>query len=230
MLEIFFTETISHAINNKSILTILVIFLGGVITSISPCVLSMLPLLVGYVSSCSDNVSKKKGFVLSTTFVLGLSTTFAILGIIATSLGLIFGQVSSVWYYILATVAIIMGLNILGVIHLKIPGLKRMPVKLRGYPGAYLMGLSFGLVASTCATPVLAVIITYVATQGNLLYGILLLFMYGVGHGLPLILAGTFTGLLKSLPKIQKYNIYINYFSGGILILMGLLILMWIRW
>lgn len=230
MFDVFFTESVTQALLDRSMMTIIIIFLGGLLTSISPCVLSMLPILVGYIGGYSEDVSKLKGFTLSATFVLGLATTFAILGIIAAYFGLIFGQVGIMWYYILAAVSIIMGLNVLGVIHFNIPGLKRMPVILRGYSGTYLMGLSFGLAASTCATPVLAVIITYVAAQGELLYGSLLLFMYGIGHGVPLIIVGTFTALLKNLPKVQHYTRYINYVSGSILILVGLLLLMWVRW
>jgi cytochrome c-type biogenesis protein len=230
MLEVFFTETIPQAIAGKSILTMIIIFLGGLVTSISPCILSMLPVMVGYIGGYSDHTSKVKGFTLATTFVLGLSTTFAMMGLAAASLGLIFGQVGSSWYYLLAAVAILMGLHLLGVISFNMPGLKKMPVKISGYMGAYLMGLFFGLVASACATPVLAVIITYAAVQGELAYGSLLLFVYGVGHGLPLIAAGTFTALLKKLPRMQHYTRYINYFSGGILILLGFYLLILISW
>lgn len=230
MLELFFTETIPQAIAGKSMIALIIIFLGGVVTSFSPCILSMLPVMVGYIGGYSDGTSKIKGFFLATAFVLGLSTTFAIMGFVAASLGLIFGQVGSFWYYILAAVAILMGLHLLGVFNFNLPGLKQMPVKLSGYPGSYLMGLFFGLVASACATPVLAVIITYSAVQGELAYGSLLLFVYGIGHGLPLIVVGTFTSLLKKLPRMQYYTRYINFFSGGILILLGFYLLILVSW
>ena len=230
MFEVFFKEIIPQTIASKSLIIILIIFAGGIITSLSPCILSMLPVMIGYIAGYGDNSTKTKGFALSTTFVLGMSTTFAILGLVAASLGIVFGQISSVWYYILATVAIIMGLNLLGVISFNIPGIKKMPVVLTGYLGAYVMGLFFGLAASPCATPVLAVIMTYVALEGELVFGALLLFIYGIGHGLPLILAGTFTVLLKKLPKLERYTQYINYFSGGILILLGLYLLIRVSW
>ncbi|MDW7672934.1 MAG: cytochrome c biogenesis protein CcdA [Bacillota bacterium] len=229
MLEIFFTQTIPQAIAGKSAITLWIIFLGGIVTSISPCILSMLPVMVGYIGGYSDS-SKTKGFTLSLTFVLGLATTFAILGLAAASLGKVFGQIGPSWYYILAVVAIIMGLQLLGVLSFNIPGIKQMPLRLSGYPGAFLMGFFFGLVASPCATPVLAVIMTYVAVQGELFYGSSLLFIYGIGHGLPLLIVGTFTALLKGLPKLQRYTQYVNYISGTVLILMGLYLLAWVRW
>jgi cytochrome c-type biogenesis protein len=229
MLEAFLTDTIPAAIAGKSVITIVIIFFGGLVTSFSPCILSMMPVMVGYIGGYGD-ISKTKGFSLATTFVLGLATTFAILGLAAALFGKVFGQIGIGWYYILAAAAIIMGLQLLGVFSFNLPGLKQMPIRLSGYPGAYLMGLFFGLVASPCATPVLAVIMTYVAVQGDLVYGSLMLFTYGIGHGLPLIVAGTFTALLKKLPKVQCYTQHINYLSGVILILLGLYLLSSVRW
>jgi len=115
-----------------------------------------------------------------------------------------------------------MGLQLIGVLNIELPGLKTMPEKRGGVLGPFGVGLLFGLVASPCATPVLAVLMTYVAGQGVLWYGALLLFIYGLGHGLPLMIAGTFTAVLKSLPRITKWSQYITYISGGILICLGL--------
>ncbi|MGF7184111.1 cytochrome c-type biogenesis protein [Desulfitispora alkaliphila] len=229
MIDVFFSEIVPQAIDSKSTLTFLIIFIGGVVTSISPCVLSMIPILMGYIGA-SDDGSKVKGFFLSLLFVLGLSTTFAILGFIAAYFGSIFGQISTGWYYLLAAVAIIMGLQLLGAITFNMPGLKTMPVRMKGYSGSFGMGMLFGLIASPCATPVLAVIITYVATQGELAYGSSLLFVYGVGHGLPLLAAGTFTALAKNIVKVQRFTQYLNYVSGTALILLGLYLLILASW
>jgi len=136
--------------------------------------------------------------------------------------------VGTVWYYILAAVAVVMGLQLLGVLTFNLPGLKKIPLKKAGVSGSLAMGLLFGLVASPCATPVLAVIITYAALQAEPLYGSILLFVYGLGHGIPLLVAGTFTGMAKNLPKFSKYTQYISYFSGLVLVLAGLYLLFWV--
>jgi cytochrome c-type biogenesis protein len=115
-----------------------------------------------------------------------------------------------------------MGLNLLGVFTIKLPGFCGVAFKGRGVVGSYLVGLLFGLVASPCATPVLVVIVAYVASKGQVLYGGSLLFTYGLGHGLPLLLAGTFTSFLKSLPAFRKFSRYINLASGVILIGIGM--------
>lgn len=216
----YFTNLVSQSITGSLGLALPLIFVAGVVTSFSPCILSMIPVLVGYVGGYS-NPSRLKGFSMSFLFVLGLGVTFAILGITAASFGRVFGQIGSHWYLIMAAVAILMGLQLCGVFHFSFPGFKTMPIKVKGVVGSFLMGLFFGLVASPCATPVLAVILTYLASKGDLVYGGLMLFAYGLGHGMPLIVAGTFTGAIKNLRHFQKYSPYVTYASGGILILLG---------
>jgi len=219
--ESFFKDTIPNALAKGGLSILILVFLGGLMTSLSPCILSMLPVMLGYIGGL-EKPTKTKGFITSTSFVLGLAVTFAILGIIASLLGKVFGQIGPAWLYIIGFFSIIMGLQLIGVININLPGLQAMPEKKGGVLGSFGVGLLFGLVASPCATPVLAVLMTYVAGQGVLWYGALLLFIYGLGHGIPLIIAGTFTAVLKSLPRLQKWGHYITYLSGGLLIVLGL--------
>lgn len=228
-MEQFFTGTVPQAVENISLLSFLIVYIGGVATSISPCMISMIPLMVGYIGGYGET-SRLKGFAMSFSFVLGMSVTFAVLGVSAALLGRIFGQVGDAWLYIIAGVAIVMGLQLLGVINISFPTLKRMPVKGGGMVSSFLMGLLFGLVASPCATPVLAVIIAFVAAKGMAWYGGALLFVYGLGHGLPLLVVGTFTAVLKSFTGFQRWAKYITYASGLLLILFGLYFLTLARW
>lgn len=219
--ETFFKETIPKALNEGGLLILMFVFLGGLMTSLSPCILSMLPVMFGYIGGL-EKPTKTKGFITSVSFVLGLAVTFAILGIVASLFGKVFGQIGAVWLYIVGFFAILMGLQLIGILNIDLPGLKAMPERKGGVLGSFGVGLLFGLVASPCATPVLAVLMTYVAGQGTLWYGALLLFVYGLGHGLPLIIAGTFTAVLKSLPRLQKWGHNITYLSGSLLIVLGL--------
>lgn len=229
MINQFIHQTIPSFLSQGHWLTFLVIFVGGVLTSISPCVLSMVPVTIGYIGGYSGG-SRKQGFIMSLAFVVGLGVTFAILGLTASAVGKVFGQLGSGWYYSLAAVSIIMGLSLLGVINLRFPTLSKMPFKAASPGGAFLVGLLFGLVASPCATPVLAVIMTYVASKGQPVYGGALLFVYGLGHGLPLLIVGTFTAALKGLPRLQRWSQYTTYLSGAILIGLGLYLLTIARW
>lgn len=193
---------------------------------------AMVPVTVGYIGGYNEEKgsSKFRGFTMSLIFVLGLSTTFAVFGIIAVILGKVFGQLGTSWYYVIAALAIVMGLHLLGVININFPGLKELPIKKSGLLPAYLIGMMFGLVMSPCATPVLAVIVTYVASTGSFYYGAALLFVYGLGHGLPLIIAGTFTATIKQLPRFRSISRYVTTASGVIMMLLGLYFLILVRW
>ncbi len=228
-LDYFFSEVLPGTVAERTVFTLVLIFAGGLLTSISPCILSMIPLLVSYIGGYGEG-PRSRGFFLSFSFVSGLAITFAVLGFIAAGFGQIFGEVGQFWYYLLAAVAIIMGLQLLGVLTIELPGLKKIPSRKVGPAGSLVMGMLFGLVASPCATPVLAVIITYAAVQAEPFYGSGLLFIYGMGHGIPLVVAGTFTGIAKSLPKLNKYTHYLSYASGLILVVLGLVLLAWVNW
>ena len=232
MLQGFFEKVLPQAVGGFSPFSFIIVYIGGVLTSISPCILTMIPVIVGYIGGHGggEDRSRMRGLAMSATFVLGMSVTFSIFGIIAVMLGRVVGQVGDLWYYLLAGIAITMGLSMVGVINIRFPTLSRMPVKKGGFWPSFIIGLTFGLVASPCATPVLAVIITYVAATGSYYYGAALLFAYGLGHGLPLLIAGTFTGVIRQLPKFQKYSGYISAGSGLVLIALGLYFLILVKW
>lgn len=184
----------------------------------------MVPLIVGYVGGGRD-LPRRGAFFISLAFGLGLSVTFMTLGVLASLLGGLLGGGMRAWYYIIAAVCLLIGLQMLGFLGFPAPAwldLGRQRVKTRGLPGAFLLGLVSGLVVSQCATPVLAVILTYVmAQQSGAVYGAALLFLYALGCSLPLILAGTFAGALKNLRALGKWSDTINKVSGALLILVG---------
>ena len=152
----------ANVLQSGSLVVYLLVFLGGVVTSIGPCNVAMIPLIVGYVGG-SANLSRARSFALSLTFAVGLAITFVMLGVVATLVGGLIGGASRVWYYVVAGVCFIIGLQMLGVLSLPMPqGLARLRerIRLKGLPGALMLGLVSGLVASQCATPALAAILT----------------------------------------------------------------------
>jgi len=207
-----------------SIIGYLLVFLGGVITSIGPCNVAMIPLIIGYVGG-SHNLPRKTAFQISLVFTLGLSVTFMLLGVIAALVGGLLGGGTRIWYYLVAVVCFVIGLQMIGVFHINLPtwfGGLREKVKTKGIWGAFLLGLISGLVASQCATPVLAAILTYVmAQEASLAYGAVLLFIYSLGRGVPILLAGTFTGVLKGLRSFGKWSEWLEKASGVIILLVG---------
>ena len=217
------------ALQDVSLLAFLLVFVGGVVTSIGPCNIATIPLIVGYVGGSRD-LPRTRAFLLSLAFAIGLALTFMLLGVAAALIGGLIGASTRWWYYLVAGICFVIGLNMLGVLNLNLPlwfGGLRERIGLKGIPGALALGLISGLVASQCATPVLAAILTYVMAKGALLYGAALLFIYALGRGVPVVLAGTFTGVLKSFQKLGRWSEVIEKASGVIVIGVGLYFL-WI--
>lgn len=201
------------------------VFLGGIVTSIGPCNIAMIPLLIGYVGG-TTTPTRSRAFVLSLGFAVGLATTFMILGITAALLGSAFTGLHSWGYYLVAIVCFALALNMLGALEINIPGgaaRLRERIGWRGLPGALVLGLVSGLVASQCATPVLLAILAYVMVQQTAIgYGAALLFVYALGRGVPIVLAGTFTAALKGLRQAGRWSTALETASGLIMMGVGL--------
>jgi len=217
-------------LQSGSPLTYLLVFVGGVVTSISPCNVAMIPLVVAYVGGTTE-LSRSRSFALSTMFAMGLAITYVILGVVAALIGGLIGASFTWGYYLVAAVCIVLGLQMLGIFHLPAPGWLggvRQRIPLRGIPRVLALGLISGLAASQCATPALAAILTYVMVNDEaLMYGALLLFIYALGRGVPVVLAGTFTGTLRRLSAFGKWSWIVDRASGGLMIIVGLYFL-WI--
>jgi thiol:disulfide interchange protein DsbD len=208
------------------LLAYLAVFLGGILTSFTPCLYPIMPITISVIGSASGG-SRSKAFFYSLIYVLGISTTYSILGIIASLSGKIFGQISThpLTFFIVGNICILLGLSMLGVFNL--PSLdfgqkaRSEGRKRKGWLGIYLIGLAAGLVIGSCTTPVLGVILAYVATKQNVVFGLTLLFTFAVGMCLLLIIMGTFTGLLISLPQAGPWMKKIEKVFGLILIAVG---------
>ncbi|MEW6208327.1 MAG: cytochrome c biogenesis protein CcdA [Acidobacteriota bacterium] len=199
-------------------------FVGGIATGFNPCCYTMIPAVVGYLGGyCEPSV--KRCAWLSVWFAIGLATATAILGLVVVLAGGIFGGVHPAVRYVLAVIPIVMGLHLLGVINVEVPAINNWRPVRTGTLGAFLTGLVFSLAILPCATPILASILSYAAGHGRVLYGSGLLFIYGAGIGVPLILFGTSIGLMSSLRPIARWWSVVHHVSGIILIGMGFYLL-----
>lgn len=199
------------------------VFLAGVLSSASPCVLATIPLVVGFVGGYSDG-DRWKAFRYSLTFILGLSLTFTAFGAAAGLLGTMFGTLGGPWYLLAGLIALVMGGQLMGLYEIRFPIKRDFKPKQGGLIGSFLLGLFFGVVSSPCATPVLVVLLTVVASKGQVLYGIALLFCYAIGHCLLMLLAGTFTGFVEGFVKargVADFSLWARRLSGLLVALVG---------
>jgi len=220
-------SNIGEIIQNQGWLAFPACFLGGIISSASPCVLAMIPLVIGYVGGYAEG-SQRKAVQYSLVFTLGLTITFTVLGIIAGAMGRLFGDVGSFWNYVLPPVAILLGLQLLGVFKFNIGVSQRFLPKRKALFGAFLMGLFFGIVASPCATPVLAIILTFAAIQKDIAYSGGLLLAYALGHWVLVLGAGISVGFAQRVLEskgISNFSNYAKKAAGVILIGVGIYLL-----
>jgi cytochrome c-type biogenesis protein len=222
-----FIQSFSSYLAEDSWLAFPAVYLGGILISFTPCVYPVAPITIAFIGAHSSG-SRWKGFGLSLIYVLGMAVTYTVLGGIAAFSGKLFGQIqSNPWtYFLLANICIVMGLSQLGALSLpwqtpRYFANMQHREKTTGAGGSFLVGVVSGLVVGPCTAPVLATLLSYVASRQNPLLGMSLLFVFSLGMGTLLILLGTFTGLLSSLPKSGVWMARISHLAGWILLAMG---------
>jgi cytochrome c biogenesis protein CcdA len=222
-------NSIGDIIQNQCWLAFPACFFGGVVSSASPCVLAMIPLVIGYVGGYAEG-SQKKAVQYSLMFTLGLTITFTVLGIIAGALGKLFGDVGGFWYYIMPPVVILLGIYLLfsDKLNFNIGLSQRFLPKKKALLGAFLLGLFFGIVASPCATPVLGVILTFAAAKKQVVYSGGLLLAYALGHWVLVLGAGISAGFAQKVlasKGISNFSSYSKKVAGVILVGVGIYLL-----
>lgn len=221
-----FTQNIQNG--EFSFLVLIISFLGGIIASISPCTLGILPIIIGYVGGYDKEKNSFHTFIQMTSFVLGLSIILTVIGIICAVGGRVFVSIGgNYWVLFMGSLIMIFGLNLLGIIEIPIPVIiKKMP-KTKGkslfiYP--FILGVFFALAATPCSTPILAGIMSFATLSQNMLYAALMLLAFSFGQGIIIILTGLFTSLIKNLRSINKYSGLLMKLCGILLVLSSLFI------
>lgn len=213
-------NTLSSLIRENVWLSPLFALLAGLLTSVTPCALSSVLLVIGYVGGTGQK-DTKRALKLSFTFAVGSAVTFTALGLIASSAGKLIGTSGKWWYLLLGVLMILMALQTWEIINI-IPSTNLLSKSMKkGYIGALLAGILGGLFSSPCATPVLIVLLGILAKGSNIVMGIVLMLCYSIGHSGLTILAGTSIGFVQKINGSEKYN----RFSTALKIVLGAAIL-----
>lgn len=214
------------AAKELSPLVYLLVALGGVASAISPCYVPVLAMFGGYVSGYAKE-KKTGGLSLALPFVLGNAITLAIVGGVASLIGGTVLQIFTGYQldrWIPGILGLLMGLQLLGVLRLKMPV---MPIFrwTREQPGkawsAFALGLPFGLVVTPCTIPIFFAIVAYVALQGNVLHGALLMVAYALGRGAILTAVAGSVGALKAFNMVRSFP-YLERASGLLILLISI--------
>lgn len=226
-MENILTQIFAEQAGQISVWILLAVFVGGIISSVSPCALGMLPIVVGYIGGYSEKATKKTVIQLL-FFILGISLALTTFGVIAAFTGKTFGFHSNPYLGIaLASLILVMGLTLLEIIEVPMPIIiKQMPQNKNSnlilYP--LMLGGAFALASSPCATPILAGIMAYASLKANVAGGALMLFLYALGQSAIILVAGLCASLFKKITLLRKFTGAVNKFSGVILIFAALVV------
>ena len=218
------------ALEKGSWLAFLLVFLGGVLTSFTPCVYPVIPITIGYIGGASRG-KPWRGLRLSALFALGIAIVYSSLGLLAAATGTLFGAVSGspVMSIIVAVIFALMGFSMLGVFDIALPSALQTSLSggatRRGFFGPLLMGMASGLVMAPCVGPVIVALLAWVSKTGSLLYGWALLFVFSLGLGLLFLVIGTFAGAIQALPKAGAWMEGVKKGFGWILLAAALYLL-----
>lgn len=228
-MERLFTA-LTRAVEATPALAVLASFTWGILSVVlSPCHLSSIPLIVGFIDK-QGRMSTRRAFAISTLFAGGILITIAAIGALTAAAGRLMGDVGRYGNYFVAAIFFLVGLYLLDVIPLPWSGPGQVGMKRKGLLAALLLGLIFGIAIGPCTfaymAPMLAV--TFRVASTALLYGIVLLVAYGVGHCSVIVLAGTSTGWVQrylNWNEKSKGAIILKRICGVLVLLAGLYLL-----
>jgi cytochrome c-type biogenesis protein len=186
-------------------------FLWGMISVVfSPCHLASIPLIVSYVAGQEEALKANHAAHYAVAFTVGLFITIALVGIICSLLGRMLGEVGPYWTILVGAILIWVALDMLGVSHCSMSGSILGRIKLKGLLGAFILGLAYGVLSGSCTFGFIAPILAIITIQQKIMTGLLFITLFGVGHCVPIAVAGSSTATVRRLLESS------SFYEGGL--------------
>ena len=201
-------------------------FLWGVVSVLfSPCHLASIPLIVGYVAGQDRLVEGRQAALYAGLFTTGLFLTIAAIGVICALLGRMLGDVGPYWTIVVGLILLWVAMDMLGVSKCSMGGSLMGRFKLRGMGGALVLGLAYGILSGSCTFGFIAPILAVITVQEKIMTGVLLIILFGLGHCIPIVIAGSSTAMVRRLmanASWQRGGTAFRRLAGVLIGLMGL--------
>lgn len=227
-------QTIIQTLQDGGWLTFFIVFWSGALLSFSSCTIVRAPIVIGYVGGVSS--SKKRAFLLTLSFVSALVLSYTLLGVLFGLASNLMGNMirwSRYLYYLIGLLALFIGVQMTGLADFGLFRNKECKIhgpRKGGLLGAFLFGLVFAIFEAPtcpCCGPILFIIAGLTFTEGRILYAVLIFLTYALGQSFPILLIGSFTGIVKYMsPRIEKIEPAARLIGGNILIVLGIYFLL----
>jgi cytochrome c-type biogenesis protein len=197
---------------------------GMVSVLFSPCHLASIPLIVGYVGGQNHLIEGRKAIVYAVVFTTGLFITIAVIGLVCSLLGRMLGDVGPYWTIVVGLLLLWVALGMLGVAKCSISGGLMAKLTLKGLSGAFVLGLAYGGLSGSCTFGFIAPILAIISIQAQVVTGVIFILLFGLGHCIPIVVAGSSTAMVKRLlanSTWQQGGRFFRHLAGALIALLG---------
>ena len=223
MLETFFL-TVNEWIAGGTAIAALGCFVWGMVSVLfSPCHLTSIPLIVAYVGGQQEVLKPKEAAYYSVSFTVGLFITITLIGIICAMLGRMLGDVGNYWQILIGLVLVWVALGMFGFEKYSMSGSLLYRLNLKGFFGAFVLGLAYGVLSGSCTFGFIAPILAIITVQQKVATGVLFILLFAIGHCLPIVVAGSSTAAVKRVLENSAWQGAGNWFRKGAGVVIGIL-------
>ena len=206
MLDEFFLTINSWMTGGLSLAAIGCFLWGMVSVVFSPCHLASIPLIVSYVAGQDRVLKAKDAAYYAVVFTIGLFVTIALIGIICSLIGRMLGEVGSYWTIVVGLILVWVSLDMLGLAKCSMSGSLLGRIQIKGLFGAFILGLTYGVLSGSCTFGFIAPILAIITTQQKIITGIIYIILFGIGHCIPIAVAGSSTAQVRKLLESSSFH------------------------